>query len=99
MEETNSSDVASVGGLRAATVEGHARKLPIESGFEGQICVHCGSRRYSLVFRVVRGQPGGRLSARCNRCRGYRAFVPDHLMAQMAQAGETGAFVHQGRTS
>ncbi|BCA56183.1 hypothetical protein W02_33230 [Nitrospira sp. KM1] len=61
------------------------RKLPIESELEGQICVHCGSRRYSLVFRMVKGQPGGRLSARCTQCRGYRAFIPDHIVPEATE--------------
>jgi hypothetical protein len=71
MKEIN-SDRAGI--LDDVQSDGKKRKLLIQSDLEGRMCPHCGSRRYTLVFRIVRGRYIGLLAARCSRCRQPRSL-------------------------
>jgi predicted RNA-binding Zn-ribbon protein involved in translation (DUF1610 family) len=77
MKGKNSQRTAMVGGVQT---DESGRKVPIQSDLEGRTCPNCGSRRYSLVFRVImRGRFNGLLAARCSRCRKPRTLIPDEL--------------------
>ena len=56
-----------------------AERLPIQGDLEGRVCVRCGSRRYFLVFRVIKDSRSGVLAARCSRCREPRELTPDEI--------------------
>jgi hypothetical protein len=56
------------------------KTLPVQSELVGHVCPSCGSRRYSLVVRVIGGPQSGLLAARCRHCRELRELAPDELM-------------------
>jgi len=60
--------------------DGRKRKLLIQSDLEGRMCPYCGSRRYTLVFRMIRGRYSGLLAARCSRCRQPKSLIRRDLL-------------------
>jgi hypothetical protein len=85
VKEKNPCLSAALGGVQSAE---SGRKPPIQSDLEGRTCPNCGSRRYCLVFRVIRGRYNGLLAARCSRCREPRTLLPDELILH-ERDGET----------
>lgn len=77
MKDINSSGV---GILDDVQNDGKRKQLLIPSDLEGRRCPHCGSRRYFLVFRMIKGRDLGLLAARCSRCRRPRSLMPHELL-------------------
>lgn len=77
MNEINSNQA---GILDDEQGDGRKRKLLIQSDLEGRMCPHCGSRRYTLVFRMIRGRYIGLLAARCSCCRQPRSLMRRELL-------------------
>lgn len=53
--------------------------VPVLRDLEGSICVHCGSLRYSLVFRVSGDGRDGILEGRCSRCGKQRVLTTSEI--------------------
>jgi len=77
MKEINSDRAGILGDVQSGGGKG---KLLIQSDLEGRRCPHCGSRRYTLVFRMIRGRYIGLLAARCSRCRQPKSLIRRELL-------------------
>ena len=53
--------------------------LPVLRDLKGPICVHCGSLRYFLVFRVSGDGRNGVLVGQCSRCRNPRKLTAGEI--------------------
>lgn len=87
MKEINSAAAGTCGDMQS---ERRGSKLLIQSDLEGHMCPYCGSRRYVLVFRMIRGRHSGFLAARCSRCRTPRSLRPQDLLPRETKR-ETGS--------
>jgi len=55
------------------------RALPVLRDLVGSTCVHCGSLRYFLVFRVSGDGQNGILTGRCSGCRNSRELTASEI--------------------
>ncbi len=53
----------------------HVERMPVLRDVQGPRCVHCGSLRYSLLFRVSEDGRNGVLVGRCSNCRNPRELT------------------------
>lgn len=76
MKEMNLSRTAGPGDMQRLQSAG---RLPVQGDLEGHICARCGSRRYCLIFRVIKDSRSGILAARCSYCREPRELAFDEI--------------------